>query len=32
MALVVSAMLTIYVFILVEEAHIHDGGKYLFQI
>ena len=29
MALVVSAMLTIYVFILVEEAHIHDGGKYL---
>ena len=32
MALVVSAMLTIYVFILVEEAHIHDGGKYLFRI
>ena len=28
MALVVSAMLTIYVFILVEEAHIHDGSKY----
>ena len=28
MVLVVTAMLTIYVFILVEEAHIHEAGKY----
>ena len=30
MALVVTAILSIYVFILVEEKHIHDGGKYHF--
>ena len=27
MVLVLSAMLSIYVFILVEEKHMHDGGK-----
>ena len=27
MVLVLTAILSIYVFVLVEEAHIHDGGK-----
>ena len=28
MVLVLTAILSIYVFILVEEKHMHDGGKY----
>ena len=31
-ALVLTAMLSIYVFVLVEEAHIHDGGKYFTRL
>ena len=29
MVLILSAVLSIYVFILVEEKHMHDGGKSL---
>ena len=29
MVLILTAILSIYVFVLVEEAHIHNGGKYI---